>query len=162
AEFVSILMSGDPARFEQFPRDPQAQSKLANPLSGYAFEMVGADAQAVPLSPPPAFASAEAAFEMVELYWLALTTDVPHREYEANPMAQAALTDMNGCSMKSAPLADGKISSQTVFRGATPGDLAGPYISQFLWMDIPYGIKPVDQRYTLPHGGQSFMTKSDD
>ena len=162
AEFVSILMSGDPGRFEQFPRDPQAQSKLANPLSAYAFEMVGADAQAVPLPPPPAFASAEAAFEMVELYWLALTTDVPYRDYETNSLIQAATSDMNGCSMKSAPLADGKVSSQTAFRGATPGDLAGPYISQFLWMDIPYGIKPVDQRYVLPHTSQAFLTSADD
>ena len=162
AEFVSILMSGDASRFEQFPRDPQSQSKLSNPLAGYAFEMVGADAQAVPLPPPPAFASAEAAFEMAELFWLALTTDVPYREYESNPMIQAAMADLNACSAKSAPMTEGKVTPQTLFRGATPGDLAGPYISQFLWMDIPYGIKPVDQRYILPRGGQVFLTAADD
>src|SRR5262249_47663940 len=46
----------------------------------------------------------------------------------------------------------------TVFRGETPGDLIGPYLSQFLWLDIPYGIKTVEQRYTVPRRGQSFLT----
>jgi hypothetical protein len=158
AEFVSILTSGDPSRFEQFPRDAKAQSKLSNPLAGYALEMVGVDAQAIALPAPPAFASAEMAFEMAELYWQALTTDVPYRDYENNPLIVAAARDLNACSTKTAPLANGKMTPQTLFRGETAGDLVGPYISQFLLMDIPYGIKTIDQRYTLPSLGQSFMT----
>ena len=28
------------------------------------------------------------------------------------------------------------VTPQTAFRGETPGDLIGPYLSQFLWLDI--------------------------
>src|SRR5262249_25240091 len=34
--------------------------------------------------------------------------------------------------------------------------------SQFLWMDIPYGMKRVDQRYVLPRRGQIFLTAWDE
>lgn len=45
-----------------------------------------------------------------------------------------------------------------LFRGDTAGDLIGPYLSQCLWLDIPYGIKTIDQRYRFPNRGQSFLT----
>jgi len=45
-----------------------------------------------------------------------------------------------------------------VFRGETSGDLVGPYLSQFLWLDIPYGIKTIEQRYPVPNRDQSFLT----
>ena len=45
-----------------------------------------------------------------------------------------------------------------MFRGETSGDLVGPYLSQFLWLDIPYGIKAIEQRYTVPNRDQSFLT----
>jgi hypothetical protein len=49
-----------------------------------------------------------------------------------------------------------------VFRGETPGDLVGPYLSQFLWLDIPYGIKTLAQSYSVPTRGQSFLTNYDE
>jgi hypothetical protein len=63
------------------------------------------------------------------------------------------------------PLTSGiaaKLTPVTVFRGETPGDLIGPYLSQFLWLDIPYGIKLIEQRYTVPTRGQSFLTGFDE
>ena len=162
ADFVAILMSGDPARFEQLSRDPMSQSKLSDPLAGYAFEIVGLDPQAVSLPAPPAFASAEHAFEMAELFWQMLSLDVPFHDYESNPLIQSAVADLNACSVKTAPKIGGKITPQSIFRGDTPGDIVGPPISQFLWMDIQYGIKPMDQRYKLPRSGQVFLTKTDE
>src|SRR6516164_8708283 len=41
---------------------------------------------------------------------------------------------------------------------AIPVRLIGPYISQFLWLDIPYGIKTIDQRYRFPSRNQRFLT----
>jgi hypothetical protein len=32
-----------------------------------------------------------------------------------------------------------KVSTGTLFRGFTPGDLQGPYLSQFFLFDVPYG-----------------------
>ena len=157
AAWISILAGGDPGQFERIPRDPLAVAKLNDPQATYAFDMVGIDSHATHLPPPPAFASAEMAVEMAELYWQALTADVPFQNYEASPLIAAALSDLNAFSTPGSSLA-GKITSGTLFRGETVGDLIGPYISQFLWLDIPYGIKTIDQRYRFPRRNQHFLT----
>src|SRR5215469_7207041 len=158
ATFVSVLTSGDPDGFESLPRDPAAEVPLNDPQATYAFDLAGLDGAATGLDPPPTFASPLMATEMAELYWLSLTRDVPFREYETDPLVAAAVSDMNAFAE---PVASGpgqKPTPATVFRGETPGDLIGPYLSQFLWLDIPYGIKTVEQRYTVPTRGQSFLT----
>jgi hypothetical protein len=158
ARFVSVLSSGDPDAFEALQRDPAAVVQLNDPQATYAFDLAGLDGAATSLDPPPTFASPLMAAEMAELYWLSLTRDVPFREYETDPLVVAAVADLNAFSE---PLTSGtaqKPTPATVFRGETLGDLIGPYLSQFLWLDIPYGIKTIEQRYTVPTRGQSFLT----
>src|SRR6516164_8571237 len=94
AAWISILAGGDPGQFERIPRDPLAVAKLNDPQATYAFDMVGIDSHATHLPPPPAFASAEMAVEMAELYWLTLTADLPFQNYEASPLITAALSDL--------------------------------------------------------------------
>jgi hypothetical protein len=158
AAFVSALSSGDPYGFETIPRDGNAETDLNNPQATYAFDLVGLDSAATSLDPPPTFSSALMATEMAEVYWLALTRDVPFRDYETDALVAAAVGDMNAFTE---PLTSGtgtKWTPATVFRGETSGDLVGPYLSQFLWLHIPYGIKTIEQRYTVPSRGQSFLT----
>jgi len=158
ARFVSVLSSGDPGGFDTLLRDPLAEVQLNNPQATYAFDLAGLDGAATSLEPPPPFASAFMATEMAELYWLSLTRDVPFRDYETDPLVASAVADMNAFAE---PLTSGtrqRPTSTTVFRGETPGDLIGPYLSQFLWLDIPYGIKMFEQRYTVPARGQTFLT----
>jgi hypothetical protein len=95
ATFVSILSSGDPNGFETIPRDRRAEVDLNDPQATYAFDLAGLDGAATSLDPPPAFSSALMATEMAEVYWLALTRDVPFREYEADSLVAAAVADMN-------------------------------------------------------------------
>jgi len=45
-----------------------------------------------------------------------------------------------------------------LFRGNTPGDLAGPYISQFLLKSIPDGATTIVQQYRTVTPGNDFMT----
>lgn len=158
ATLLAILDSGDPDRFEQIPRAPQAEGKLNNPQATYAFDLVGLDGHATRLSPPPAFASAKMACETGEVYWQALTIDVPFREYESNALIAAAVSDLNAFSEPVGPKSGGKVTPVTLFRGETAGDLIGPFVSQFLWLEIPYGIKTIDQRYRFPTRRQSFLT----
>src|SRR5262249_24673164 len=40
----------------------------------------------------------------------------------------------------------GRVIPSTLFRGNTAGDLIGPYISQFLWKEIPYGVQTISQK----------------
>jgi len=47
-------------------------------------------------------------------------------------------------------LGEVKLDSYAAWISILVGDLIGPYISQFLWLDIPYGIKTIDQRYRSP------------
>ena len=156
--FVTVLRSGDASGFETIPRDPAAEVALNDPQATYALDLAGLDGAATALDPPPVFASPLLATEMAEVYWLALTRDVPFRDYEKDPLVAAAVSDINAFTEPLESGAKRKLTSAAVFRGETPGDLIGPYLSQFLWIDIPYGIKTVEQRYNVPARGQSFLT----
>jgi membrane-associated phospholipid phosphatase len=45
-----------------------------------------------------------------------------------------------------------------LFRGETPGDLVGPYVSQFLLRDIPYGTLTISQRQKTFLPGTNYLT----
>src|SRR5262249_12070428 len=156
------LSTGDAASFETIPRDRRAEVDLNNPQATYAFDLVGLDGGVTTLDPPPTFASASMATEMAELYWLSLTRDIPFREYEIDPLVAAVVSDLNAFTEPLISWTGTKPTPATVFRGETPGDLIGPYISQLLWLDIPYGIKTLEQNYIVPTRGQSFLTNYDE
>jgi hypothetical protein len=158
-DFVSILSRGDPGQFEHVPRDPRAVAKLNDPQATYAFDLVGIDSHATHLPPPPAFASRAMGIEMAELYWLRLTVDVPFQNYDTDPLIAAALSDLNAFSYPLGSSPAGNTTSGRLFRGETVGCLVGPCISQFLWLEVPYGIKSIDQRYRFPGRNQHFLTE---
>lgn len=54
------------------------------------------------------------------------------------------------------------VTTQVLFRGLTPGDLTGPYISQFLWQDIPYGPQVINQRIVPPIQGDDYLFRQED
>ena len=145
-KWLTIIASGDPAQFEHAPRDPQAIERLNDPQAAYAIDLVGPDATALRLSSPPAFASEPMAAEMIELYWLALMRDVPFRDYGSNLLASAAVTDLRAAGF-------GPVNTANLFRSESAGDVQGPFVSQFLWHDIPYGLKAFDQRFRVPAPG---------
>jgi hypothetical protein len=156
--FVDILVVGDVKRFAEIPRGPNAEMRLHNPQAAYAYDLAGLDSHATTLAMPPPFAGPRMASEMGELYWLALTRDVPYRSYETDPLITAALPDLNAFSGPAGPDIGGKLTVGTVFRGETDSDLTGPYLSQFLWQSIPFGATEIDQRQKYPVRGQDFMT----
>ena len=69
-----MLETGTLQEFDALPSD--GRLKLATPLAGRTFFLWGPDAQAMTIPPPPSFASAQAAVEMIELYWIVLLRDV--------------------------------------------------------------------------------------
>jgi hypothetical protein len=60
-------------------------------------------------------------------------------------VAEAA-EDLSRFSDFRGPKEGGRVTPATLFRGAAAGDLAGPYVSQFLLRDIPYGVQTISQR----------------
>ena len=123
---------------------------------------MGPDSCQPPLAAPPRFASAEQAAELVELYWMALARDVAFIDYDAHPVIAQACDDLVRLSDLVAPRQGGRITPATVFRGPTPGDLAGPYLSQFLWKDIPLQPIRVEQRVRTAIPGVDYLTRFDD
>jgi hypothetical protein len=159
-EYIRILKSGDPDDFESLPL--AGERKLVNPQAAYAFEMVGPDSHQLVLPPAPRFSSAEMAAEMVELYWQSLTRDVPFNDYDSNPLTLAAADELSNLTDFRGPKIDGKVTPGTLFRDNLPGALTGPYISQFLWKDIPYVSTKIIQRYRTTKAGEDFLTDYDE
>ncbi len=57
---------------------------------------------------------------------------------------------------------NGSVTPATLFRGNTAGDMVGPYISQFLWKDIPYGVQTISQKMRTPIPGDDYLTTYSD
>jgi hypothetical protein len=136
--------------------------KFIDPLAALAFQMEGADSHRLGTAPPPAFNSADAVGEMVELYWQALARDVPFTDYDLSPVTQGAVQDLNRLSAFHGPATGGKVTSGTLFRGNMVGGLDGPYISQFFWQPVPMNSNMVDQRFRVGAAGIDYLTTWDE
>lgn len=147
---VHAMQTGKPVDFAVVPIGGTV--KLADPQAALAFELVGADSHHLGIQAPPAFGSEEEAGEMAEVYWQALTRDLPFSQYHADPVIASAVHDLSQFSNFRGVTAD------TLFRGHTRGDLIGPYISQFLWKDVPFGAQTITQQYRVPVAGDDHMT----
>ena len=159
AALLAALHSGRPADFEAIPMGGTA--KLFGPQGAYAYVLEGADSGRLATLPPPAFSSAEQAGEMAEMYWYALARDVPFASYATHPLIATAAADLSRLSDFRGPKASGAVTPATIFRGGLTGEMTGPYISQFLWLPVPYGTLPMDQRYPVAPPSE-FLTAYDD
>jgi Galactose oxidase, central domain len=141
----AAVASGNPADFEAITLGGSRQ--LVNPQSAYAYQLEGADSHALAVAPAPTFASRETAGEMEELYWMALARDVSFLDYAASPpVIPDALARLNQLGVYRGPRVNGLVTADTLFRDSLPGSTVGPFISQFLLLDVPYGAQTVSQR----------------
>lgn len=159
---LEALRTGIPAKFEQITMG--GDRLLTNPQAGLAFDLEGKDAFGMIQKPAPAFASREIAAEIAENYWMAILRDVPFSEYENNRIAEAAAADLTlfGDDFKGAKDANGRVTTRVLFRGLTPGDKAGPYLSQFFYQPCLFGANEVSQRIrtvrSVADGGADYLT----
>jgi membrane-associated phospholipid phosphatase len=139
-KMVYALQTGNSNDFLNIPMGTNPTSwQLHDPQASLAFNFVGNDGWIYSLPAPPALTSAEMAADMVEDYWMALMRDVFFNDYDTNGTADMAIADLNTLSDFKGPKIDGSVTAATLFRGLTAGDLVGPYISQFLYLGVPYG-----------------------
>ncbi len=158
---IAALTSGDPEDFEDIPMgcsNPAEQRKLVNPQAGLAFDLEGTDSHQFAIPPAPALASAWAAGEAVELYWMALLRDVDFTDYARSPLAAAASQELSQLSDFRGPKQGGVVTPQTLFRDALPGALAGPYISQFMLKSTPFGVELVERKMMTLRPGIDYLT----
>jgi hypothetical protein len=162
---AAAFASRDPADFEKIPLG--GTRKLLNPVGTLAVSLDGLNASQFALPPAPALASAARAAEAVEIYWAALLRDVPFAEFRDDTTHKdviAAADELNRLTDFHGPKAGGRVTPQTLLRGAAfyvdsadrsgrtgrwvtpPGVADGPYISQFLLRDVPFGPQTLSAR----------------
>jgi len=168
---VNAFQSGESSDFEKILIGTPGggpNSKENGPQMALAFDLEGLDSHATVIPPAPSVASAQTAAEAVEHYWAALLRDVPFTHFASDPRAAQAVADMNDMSyLKSAgnnqfPY---PVTPQNLFRGQFlrgDGNVAGPYISQFLLQPTLFGAQLLDQRYrtflAAGAGGSDYLT----
>lgn len=154
---LKAINSGQPSDFNAIPLG--GARRLTNPQCGLAFDMEGPDGHALVQPPAPAFASREQAAEISENYWMALLRDIPYSQYSASPLANAAAADLSlyGSDFRGAKTG-GVVSPATLFRGVTPGDTAGPYLSQFFYQPCNFGANKLEQKIRTTMLGIDHMT----
>ena len=162
---INALSTGEPDDFESIPLgcpDETTQRRLVNPQSGLAFDLEGPDSHHLAIPPAPAFSSAEEAGEAVEVYWMALLRDVPFSEYDSDTPANEAAADLSSLSDFRGPKVNGQVTTGTLFRGFTPADLEGPYLSQFLCLPCPFGANFIEQKMRTLLPGIDYLTQYPD
>jgi len=153
---LTAVRSGEPEDFAKIPLG--GTSKLANPQAGLTFTLEGTDSGQLTCPPAPAVSSAERAGEMVENYWMALAREIPFSKYGDEPITTNAIADFNKLSDFAGPKVNGQVTPGTLFRGTTPGELIGPYISQFLLLPVGFGALSLPQTYRTYATGVDYLT----
>lgn len=156
ASYRSLLQAvqgGEPQLFEQIQLG--GNTPLVDPQSGLAFDLEGTDSHQLAIGTPPAVASRAMADTAVESYWMSLCRDVNFTQYGNEPISQAAIAELNSLPAFSGPH---PVTPQNLFRGFTPGDVLGPYVSQFMLLPAAFGAIPLTQMFTTYTPGLDYMT----
>jgi membrane-associated phospholipid phosphatase len=154
AQFEAATQGGRVADWEALP--VQSSIRLVNPLAGYGWERDPLYADVIRL---PAFLkldSLELAEQALELYWMALLRDVPLWDYARNALVRDAVAELRTTKLNA------NATAETLFRLNLPGESQGNYVSQMLWMPIPYGAHMLWQAYRTPFKNTDFMTAWDE
>jgi len=78
--------------------------------------------------------------EIAEDYWAgAYARCTVSVQYASDPVIAQAVADLSKFSDYRGPKVNGQVTAGRDFRGMTPGDLNGPYLSQFSAQDDPMG-----------------------
>jgi len=153
---LTAVHSGDFSDFASIPMGGNA--KQAGPQGGLTFDLEGTDSAQLTIPPSPVLAGAERAGEMVEDYWMALARDVPFSQYGSEPITAAAIVDLNNLTVFKGPKANGQVTASTLFRGLRPGDLTGPYLSQFFLLPVTFGTLSIAQKFNAYTPGKDYLT----
>ncbi|CAM9093034.1 unnamed protein product [Laminaria digitata] len=164
---TECIAEGDFALCEQVPAGDE-DGFLVNPLGGLTTNMAGAAGHALTLPPASAINSEDLAAQMAEMYWMALTRDVPFSQYgedEATVAAADNLATMPGFAEMDgiAVGRDGRADPQSqLFRTSALGVEKGPFISQLLVKDFTIDSITVTPMQTTFAPGVDYMADYDE
>lgn len=157
----SDLLATAMATGEGFTTIPKGgTAKFVSPQGAFAFVTTGCDPYSISMRIPPALTSRTMAAEMAEVYEHALNRDSTFDLLEsatADTDADRAVSVLNSFGNDFlGPKDGGVVTRKTLFRGIAQGCELGPYVSQFLYQDVPYGdhniVQTYDEETGTPHG----------
>ena len=148
AAFTTALASG---KFSDFQKIPMGGTHTLNgPQGGLAFDMECLDSAQFgqPQVPPaPRVASDQNATELLEHYWASLLRDVAFSDYGSSALATQAAAELGAQPTYFGPRdANGRVTTNLLFRGAFQGESLGPYLSQFFILPTMIGAQPLSQQ----------------
>jgi hypothetical protein len=155
-KLLRALDSGRPADFDAIPLG--GTRKLVNPVAGLAFDLEGPDSHQPAVPAAPSFGSPETGAEATELYWMALLRDIHFDTYGTDPGAAAAAGELNTFADFRGPRVGGAVVPAVLFRDGFPGCSVGPYVSQFLLVDVPFGNLVISQRQRVGAAATDHLT----
>lgn len=155
---LRALRTAAPEDFAKIPLGISPGRPQLDPQAIFAVDLQGPDTQGVLVPASPSIGSAENAAEMGELYWMALLRDVPFDQYESSPLAAEAAASLSRFSAFTGPKVNGRVTPATLFRGSTPGDVVGPFMSQFMYADVQFGVQHIKQLHDTVAPGRNYLT----
>ena len=163
--YINALNSGLQTDFESIILGSGGRT-LNDPQGGLCYQLDGGDTAAFAAPPAPTIAGTEEAAEMVELYWAAQLRDHEFNNYDNDSLAQAAAAEINNLPGYVGPRnSSGQVTTKELFRGGFaaqpnyfPGELTGPYVSQFAILPTFFGAQPISQQWQVFLPGADYMT----
>lgn len=152
-ELQIALESGKQSDFDDL--DKAGARKQASPQGALSVELSGADPEGVTMDVCPAMSSREAAAEMIEVYEKNILRNISFSVISGESTGTVdeetaltrAITALNnfGADFKG-PKVGGLVTRKSLFRGVAEGELVGPYISQFMLLNVGIGNHTVVQQ----------------
>lgn len=157
SNLVHAMNTGLQKDFNTIHLTSGTQRVLVNPQAALAWSLQGIDSSLPPMPIAPSVTSPVGAAELLEVYLQALCRDVEFKDYGTGQLSDL---DMDGGSITqkaasvltalipqyNGPTDNDIVTPQVLFRGTSPGDLIGPYVSQYLLQPIyplfPSGCAP--------------------
>lgn len=133
-----------------------AVGKLVNPLASNATILAGIPQSGIKQMCIPTLSSDSGATEMVELYSKSIVRDIDFSTFDTDPIIAKILDTehMNKpdvlANFKFYSPVNQPFNTKTLFRGISAEEHFGPYVSQFLFLDVPMGATSLRQTYISP------------
>jgi hypothetical protein len=159
-EYIEYLQNGSFKKFGEVKLG--GERKFVNPFAGICYDLIGSDPTQFAHPPAPRFDSMEGTAEVIELYLISLLRDVPFTDFTGNVDAVNGCRELSQIAECKAPRLNGAVVPETVFKDEFTGKLLGPYISQFLYKDIPYAQKAIKQTYPMYTPGKDYLVNYDE
>ncbi len=158
SDFEAMIIGG--TRTQNGPQGSYAFDLECPDSSQFGNAPIAGDPTGLPAVPPfYVISGREYAAQLVEMYWAAALRDVAFTDYAGNATAQAAAAELDKLPGYRGPKdTTGHVTTDTLFRGVFPGELIGPYMSQFMITPTSFGQQPLDQLMTTFLPAIDYMT----